>query len=133
MNPQAMIRKVHIALDVSNLEIEATFWGAVLGQEPGPIRSGGGWLTVGELPGGGWLILQKVPELKRDKLRMHLDLIVGDVDEAIARIVELGGKQISDPRRGGGVTMADPEGNEFCIGAFERSKKGVRTPVEKAQ
>ena len=124
-----MILKVHIALDVNYLEIEAAFWGAMLGEEPGPVRSGGGWLTVGELPGGGWLILQKVPEKKTAKIRMHLDLIVANVDEAITEITELGGKQISEPRRGGGVTMTDPEGNEFCIGAFERSKEGVRTPL----
>lgn len=123
------IQKVHIALDVNDLEFEAKFWGALLEQEPGPVRHEGGWLTVGELPGGGWLILQKVPEKKTDKIRMHLDLIVNDVDESILEIVELGGRQISEPRRGGGVTMADPEGNEFCIGAFERSKEGVRTPL----
>ena len=53
--------------------------------------------------------------------------VVTDVNEAIARIAQLGGTQISEPRVGGGVTMADPEGNEFCIGAFRRSKDGVRS------
>ena len=97
------------------------------------MRSGGEYQTIGELPGGGWLTLQKVPELKTAKLRMHLDLVVDDVDSAIAKIVGLGGRQISEPRVGGGVTVADPEGNEFCIGAFQRDRKGVRTPVEKVQ
>jgi len=123
-----LIKKVHVALDVNDLEIEGAFWAAMLGQEPGPVRSGGGWLTVGELPGGGWLVLQKVPEIKTAKIRMHLDLIVDDVDDAIVEITALGGTQISDPRSGGGVTMSDPEGNEFCIGAFTRSKDGARSP-----
>ena len=133
MSSAGLIQKVGVTLDVNDLELEAAFWGAMLGQEPGPVRGEGGWLTVGELPGGGWLILQKVPEKKTAKIRMHLDFNVDDVDEAIAVITELGGKLISGPRRGGGVTMIDPEGNEFCLGAFTRSKEGVRTPNKKAE
>ena len=33
-------------------------------------------------------------------------------------LVALGGTRISSQRPGGGVTMADTEGNEFCIGAL---------------
>ena len=32
----------------------------------------------------------------------------------------------SGAHRTGGVTMADPEGNEFCLGAFRRTKDGKR-------
>ena len=49
-----------------------------------------------------------------------------DVDEAVRQIVALGGSSVSGPRPGGGVTMADPEGNEFCLGAFRRTKDGKR-------
>ena len=52
--------------------------------------------------------------------------VVPDVDEAVRQIVALGGSSVSGPRPGGGVTMADPEGNEFCLGAFRRTKDGKR-------
>ena len=133
MSSTGFIRNVGVTLDVNDLELEAVFWGAILEQKPGPIRSGGGWLSVGELPDGGMLVLQKVPEKKTAKIRMHLDFNVDDVDEAVDAIIELGGKLISGPRRGGGVTMIDPEGNEFCLGAFTRSKEGIRIPNKQAE
>ncbi len=89
MNP-GIFRKLGITIDVNDLEIEAAFWGAILGQEPGPVRSGGGWQTVGEIPGGGWLVLQKVPEKKTAKIRVHVDLTVDDVGDAVAGGVEFG-------------------------------------------
>ena len=130
MADNAIVREFGaVVVDVSDLVRMGAFWGAVLGQQPGPPRSGGDWLTVGPLEGPVLLVLQKVPEPKTAKNRLHLDFHVDDVNEAIARIVELGGAQISAPRTGGGVTMADPEGNEFCIGAFRRTIEGKRIPL----
>ena len=116
-------------IDVNDLELEAAFWGQVIGETPGPVRSGGGWVTVGSLTVGVFLILQKVPEPKTVKDRIHLDFTVDNVDTAIAQITTLGGRKLSGPRPGGGVTMTDPEGNEFCIGSFHRDKQGKRTPL----
>ena len=117
---------VGIEMDVNDIELEAAFWSAVLGEEPGPLRSGGGWLTVGSLDSKTYLVLQRVPEPKVVKNRCHMCFVVLDVDEAIRQIVALGGSSVSGPRPGGGVTMADPEGNEFCLGAFRRTKDGKR-------
>ena len=67
------------------------------------------------------LLFQQVPEAKSGKNRMHLDLRVADdgVDLAMFResliargATEVGGGQ-QGPHRW--VTMADPEGNEFCV------------------
>ena len=115
-----------VVLDVSDIEREAAFWGALIGENPGPLRSEKGWLTVDSLGPGTFLVLQKVAETKMVKNRLHLDFGVADVDQAVREIVALGGSRISEPRRGGGVTMADPEGNEFCIGASRRTKEGRR-------
>ncbi len=122
-----------LVIDVTDLERMAAFWGELLGLEPGQPRSGGGWLTVGALDETAWLVLQHVPERKTVKNRVHLDFRVDDVDEAIARIIALGGSRLGEPREGGGVTMADPEGNEFCIGAFQRTRTGKRVPVQVLQ
>ena len=123
----AIVRELGaVVIDVNDLERVSAFWGALLGQEPGHSRIGGDWLTVGTLADSAWLVLQRVPESKAVKNRVHLDFQVDDVDQAIAHIVAFGGSKISGPRVGGGVTMADPEGNEFCIGAFRRTKGGKR-------
>ena len=115
-----------VVLDVDDIEREAAFWGTVLGEEPGPLRGEGGWVTVGSLDSTTHLVLQKVPEPKVVKNRCHMCFVVPDVDEAVRQIVALGGSSVSGPRPGGGVTMADPEGNEFCLGAFRRTKDGKR-------
>ena len=65
------------------------------------------------------LFFQKVPEGKAVKNRVHLDLHVGrDRQEAeVARVEGLGGRKLwfSDDRGGPCWTMADIEGNEFCV------------------
>ena len=116
-----------VVLDVVDMQLQVAFWGALIGEQAGPLRGQGGWITVGSLGPTAFLVLQKVPEEKSVKNRCHLDFFVPDVDRAIREIVSLGGRRISEPRPGGGVTMADPEGNEFCIGAFRRTKEGKRT------
>ena len=125
-NRGVVLETASVVLDVDDVEQEAAFWGAVLGEEPGPLRGEGAWVTVGSLDTTTHLVLQKVPESKVVKNRCHMCFVVFDVGEAIRQIVSLGGKQVSGPRTGGGVTMADPEGNEFCIGGFRRTRDGER-------
>jgi predicted enzyme related to lactoylglutathione lyase len=122
----AMLRNPAVVLDVADLERGAAFWSALLGVEPGPPRSGGSYLTVGPLDGGPLLVLQKTPDPKVCKNRMHLDFRVMAVEAACSAIRRLGGSVVSSPRDGGGVTVADPDGNEFCIGAFVRNRVGAR-------
>jgi hypothetical protein len=65
------------------------------------------------------ILFQEVPEAKTVKNRVHIDLRVGDVDtEAVrARLVARGATVLHSGRQGPHtwVTMADPEGNEFCV------------------
>jgi predicted enzyme related to lactoylglutathione lyase len=125
------VLSVQVVLDVSDIECAATFWGALLGQEPGPLRSNGQFVTVGVLAGTTWLVLQRVPEGKIVKNRVHLDFTIADVDAAVNRILAIGGKTVREVREGGGhfVTMADPDGNEFCVAAYARSRTGERIPA----
>jgi glyoxalase superfamily protein len=68
---------------------------------------------------GARMYFQRVPEPKAAKNRVHLDLNVGkDKIEAEAeRLSELGGRILYRGEQGGSrwVTMADPDGNEFCL------------------
>jgi predicted enzyme related to lactoylglutathione lyase len=65
------------------------------------------------------LILQRVPEPKAGKNRMHLDIVVDDIEREIERLKGLGAHRIDDGVQSLGETqwvrMSDPEHNEFCI------------------
>ena len=63
------------------------------------------------------VILQRVPEPKTGKARIHFDLRVEDIETEAKRLEILGARRIDigqgiDP---GWIAMADPEGNEFCV------------------
>jgi hypothetical protein len=68
---------------------------------------------------GGRVLFQVVPEAKTVKNRVHLDLHVGADrrDAVVARLTDLGGRALWEGQEGPSswVTMADPEGNEFCV------------------
>jgi predicted enzyme related to lactoylglutathione lyase len=69
---------------------------------------------------GTGLLFIPVPEGKTAKNRVHLDLRPEDMtrDEAVTQAMALGARVLEDHRNSDGsgwVTMADPEGNEFCI------------------
>jgi predicted enzyme related to lactoylglutathione lyase len=60
-----------------------------------------------------------VPEPKRAKNRVHLDLVNPD-PAAVDQLVTLGATVVGEHRLAGGhrwTVMQDPEGNEFCIAA----------------
>jgi predicted enzyme related to lactoylglutathione lyase len=65
------------------------------------------------------LLLQRVPEPKAVKNRMHLDLIVDDIEAEVRRLVGLGARRVDeDVQSFGGtrwVRLSDPEQNEFCV------------------
>jgi hypothetical protein len=65
------------------------------------------------------LLLQRVPEPKTAKNRMHLDIIEEDVDAEVSRLEGLGARRIDQGAQNFGGTqwirMSDPERNEFCV------------------
>ncbi len=67
------------------------------------------------------VLFQHVPEPKTVKDRIHLDLhhLQGDEfrEAEVARLIGLGATKLWDGQQGPQrwVTLADPEGNEFCV------------------
>lgn len=114
-----------VVIDCSDPEGLAAFWGAVLGLDVG--------FRLGEAPqyvqlteagtGAIVLVFQRVPEPKTVKNRLHLDLVVDDVEAASSRIGVLGGtgalQEDFDEYGYQWRRVADPEGNEFCL-VFKR-------------
>jgi predicted enzyme related to lactoylglutathione lyase len=65
------------------------------------------------------LLLQRVPEPKAGKNRMHVDIVTEVVEVEVKRLEALGARRLHDGVRTFGptrwVAMADPENNEFCV------------------
>jgi hypothetical protein len=65
------------------------------------------------------VLFQRVPEPKAVKNRMHLDVRIGTdlVEPAMAALIARGAKFLHQGQQGPHtwVTLADPEGNEFCL------------------
>lgn len=107
-------------IDVADLERAAAFWSAALRgtvvQQP---YGGGIYLTV-LVPtdaGEATLLMQRVPESKTAKSRVHLDIATDDVDAEVARLEGLGAhrQRAVDERGLHFVVLQDPDGNEFCV------------------
>ena len=65
------------------------------------------------------MLLQRVPDVKRQKNRLHLDLRTPDLDAEVGRVTGLGAALLtSEPVTEDGWSwhiLADPDGNEFCV------------------
>jgi hypothetical protein len=59
------------------------------------------------------LFFQRVPEARTVKNRVHLDLDAADADAEADVLTRLGARILA--RYEDWITLADPEGNEFCI------------------
>lgn len=109
----------HTTVDCTDAYRLACFWAQALD----------GTLAEDDLPGdpeatvtaaGGALLFLTVPDAKTVKNRVHLDLEPQDRtrDEEVERLLALGATLVADHRRADGTgwaTLADPEGNEFCV------------------
>jgi predicted enzyme related to lactoylglutathione lyase len=111
-----------LTFDCDDAQILSAFWSGVLGATVDPDESEAGpyFQSIGR-SNTGWpgpiLMFMKVPEGKSAKNRVHLDLSTTDVEAEVARLLELGASQIHHKQESGieWTTLADPEGNEFCV------------------
>lgn len=116
-----------LAIDCADPDGLARFWCAVLDyvvqEEDGEL------VTIGspQVPEGRnrrgpvppTLTFARVPEGKTVKNRLHIDLNPTDRgrDEEVRRLLDLGAQHVDVGQTGeeSWVTLADPEGNEFCV------------------
>lgn len=108
--------RLEFTLDCSDLVRMAEFWQAAVG-----------FLVDGSIEGryvslsghGVTLTLQRVEEPKTVKNRMHLDLLVKNLEQEVHRLENIGASRVTPTaRQEFGQTwfvLADPEGNEFCV------------------
>jgi len=64
------------------------------------------------------LLFNRVPEVKTEKNRLHVDIhSQGEREATVARLQEHGAKLLRHVKEPGGEwsVLTDPEGNEFCV------------------
>jgi len=74
-----------LTIDCLNPERVAHFWSELLGRPPGPSEDG--WVYLGQRGDAQpRLVFQPVSEPKHGKVRIHLDVSVEDISEAIESV-----------------------------------------------
>lgn len=109
----------YVTIDTLDPEPLLPFWTELLDAEVGYRSSDGVYVEL-DLKDAPELhvLFQRVPEAKSGKNRVHLDLQVEDLEEAVAWVVDHGGHELSGEQEVDGFrwhVVADPEGNEFCV------------------
>jgi len=109
-----------LVVDTTDPDLLAPFWCSLLDVEVDATIGDGQFVVLSKTADGLTLGFQRVPEAKATKNRLHLDLIVEDLDASAAEVESLGGRWLEP-----GTThdlegfqwrcMADPDGNEFDI------------------
>ena len=110
-----------LCIDVADPSAAADFWQAALGwrrtyDEPDEVvlEPPAGSPEDGIAPD---LLFLRVPEGKRVKNRLHLDLRPADQVAEVKRLEMLGARRtnVGQSEDVTWVVMADPDGNEFCV------------------
>lgn len=109
----------NVAIDCNDLDEMVRFWSALLSYEVLARDETEALLAPSE-SARPRLFFQKVPEPRRGKNRLHIDLDVGedDLEPALAEAERLGARRVESFVVGDGYgwwVLADPEGNLFCI------------------
>lgn len=111
--------EVQVNIDCADATALRAFYCAALGYEPHADTD----VYTSSIPGKGAtgpkIVFQNVPEAKAVKNRVHLDIVVDDIEAESARWTALGATRVSaEPVcEAGGcwIVMLDPEGNEICL------------------
>jgi len=107
-----------ITIDCADPRGLAQFWTAALGTEVAQDYEGE-FLILAPQEGGLPLALQRVPETRAGKNRVHIDFGGSDREAEVKRLVGLGARELAKHEVPGltWTVLADPEGNEFCVSA----------------
>jgi catechol 2,3-dioxygenase-like lactoylglutathione lyase family enzyme len=128
----------HTSFDARNAYAQSVFWSQVLDfveDSDDPNEPGHEECLIISRDQSQLLLFITVPDDKQVKNRVHLDLRPVDRtrEQEVGRLLELGASQLADHRRpdgSGWITMADPEGNEFCILSQNPAGSGSRSRCE---
>ena len=111
-----------VVYDCEDPERASAFWAAALERKPATLTfrdTGDGTVREPEynVLGEPNLFFTRVPEPRTAKSRLHLDWATTDLAKDVARAIGLGATHLWDQRNDWAewTTLADTEGNEFCV------------------
>lgn len=117
--------RLELMIDCPDPVALAPFWAGALGYEVGD-GDGNPYVNLVPPDGAPFVGLQRVPEPKTGKTRIHVDLYVphDDAEAEVVRLTGLGATVLQPPvrrddRRFNFQVLADPAGTEFCVCADE--------------
>ncbi|WP_219415916.1 VOC family protein [Pseudonocardia nigra] len=104
-------RLYELVLDARDAHATAAWWATLLGGRL--VDDGNGFWVVGDIPGAPfeWLCVNPSEDPKVGKNRVHIDVVVPDIERVLdhgARLLRPSGGDV------GWDVLADPEGNEMC-------------------
>jgi len=107
-----------ITIDCADPQGLARFWTAALNVEVAGDY-GEFVMLAGPADGGPRLGLQRVPEPKEGKNRVHVDFGADDREAEVRRLIGLGATEIGRHAQPGleWTVLEDPAGNVFCVSA----------------
>src|SRR5437764_7920642 len=125
----------HTSFDARDAYAQSVFWSRVLDfiEDPDdPNEPGHEECMTFSRDRSQILLFITVPDGKTMKNRVHLDLRPADRtrEEEVQRLLDLAAVQLADYRRpdgSGWITLADPEGNEFCVLSRKPAGSGPTT------
>jgi hypothetical protein len=107
-----------VTIDCADPIALSRFWMAIIGGTVEPETLSDDWVGLRDVPVLRHVGFQRVPEGKSQKNRVHLDLDVFDLQQAVSSACSSGasvvGEVVEEPH-GYLQVMRDPEGNEFCF------------------
>ena len=115
MSPIA--RPLAITIDCRDPRSLLVFWQQLVGGDL-LAESSDDYMMLENVPTIGMMGFQEVPEAKQVKNRVHLDLEVQDLEEAVASSTRIGATKhgiVHEEPANFFQVMSDPEGNEFCF------------------
>jgi predicted enzyme related to lactoylglutathione lyase len=101
-----------IVIDGADLHAALAFWAGALGLPMATARIEDPYATLGDI-GGLHIVVQRVPEPKTAKSRVHLDIETDDIEAEVQRLEALGARRMEQHEDW--WVMQDPGGNEFCV------------------
>jgi len=125
----------HVSVDAANAYAQSVFWSEVLDftEDPDdPNEPGHEECLITSRDRSQLLLFITVPDGKQVKNRVHLDLRPVDRsrEDEVEQVLALGAVRVGDHRRpdgSGWITLADPEGNEFCVLSRHPAGSGATT------
>ncbi|MGH3711863.1 MAG: VOC family protein [Micromonosporaceae bacterium] len=107
-----------VTIDCEDPRGLAEFWTKAVGYEITQDFEGF-FVMLTPTDGGGYIGLQKVPEKRAGKNRVHIDFATQDRKAEVERLIGLGATAVAEHSVPGLTwsVLQDPEGNEFCVGS----------------